>query len=144
MWSSRSTYLLPHPSPRQPGEEKQEVSEQLTLRKVPSVYVSPGGRHSDLVSVFHFSIFVFNLLIFTSTFWKNGKVKNKKEITMGTPWASVVYITCLNIFFYSFLLFCSEILLTTAYLISRLVCCINFHGCLHFGSYFWKHLRHFC
>ena len=47
-------------------------------------------------------------------------------------------------FFYSFLLFCSEILLTTVYQTSRLVCCIKFHGYLHFGSYFWKHLRHFC
>ena len=85
--------------------EKQEVSDQLPLRKVPSVYASPRGQHSDLVSIFHFSIFVFNFLIFTSPFWKNGKVKNKKEITMGRPWASVVYITCLKIFFIAFCCF---------------------------------------
>ena len=47
-------------------------------------------------------------------------------------------------FLNSFLLFCSEILLITVYKTSRLVCCINCHGYLHFGSYFWKHLRHFC
>ena len=42
--------------------EKQEVSDQLPLRKVPSVvYASPGGRHSDFVFIFLFSIFVFNL-----------------------------------------------------------------------------------
>ena len=45
-----------------------------------------------------------------------------------------VCITCFKMFFWSFLLFCSEILLS----------CINFHGYLLFGSYFWKHLRHFC
>ena len=49
--------------------EKQEVSEQLPLRKVPSVYASPGG----------------DIVIFTSPFWKNGKVKNKNEITMWPP-----------------------------------------------------------
>ena len=62
--------------------EKQKVSDQLPLRKVPSVYASPRGRQSGFVFSFHFSIFVFNILIFTSPFWKNGKVKNKKEITM--------------------------------------------------------------
>ena len=51
--------------------EKQEVSDQLPLRKVSSVvYASPGeggeGRHSDFVFIFHFFIFVFNFLIFTS------------------------------------------------------------------------------
>ena len=57
-----------------------------------------------------------------------------------------VYSTCFKMFFFlnSFLLFCSEILLITVYKTSRLVCCINFHGYLHIGSYFWKHLRHFC
>ena len=65
--------------------EKQEVSDQLPLRKVPSDYASPGGRHNDFVFIFHFPIFVFNFLIFTSPFWKNGKVKNKKEITMCPP-----------------------------------------------------------
>ena len=32
--------------------EKQEVSDQLPPRKIPSVYASAGGRHSD----FHFAI----------------------------------------------------------------------------------------
>ena len=74
--------------------EKQKVSDQLPLRKVPSLYASPGvgGRYSDFVFSFHFSIFVFDFLIFTSPFWKNGIVKNRKEITMWAPWASVVYI----------------------------------------------------
>ena len=64
--------------------EKQEVSDQLPLRKVPSVYASPGGRHSDFVFIFHLSFFVFNFPIFTSPSWKNEKVKKKKknEITM--------------------------------------------------------------
>ena len=34
--------------------EKQEVSDQLPLRKVPSVYARPGGRHSDFVLFFTF------------------------------------------------------------------------------------------
>ena len=34
---------------------------------------------------------------------------------MWPPWASEVYITYLKMFFYYFLLFCSEILLITAY-----------------------------
>ena len=56
--------------------EKREVSDQLPLRKVPSVvYVSSGeggggaagcGRHTDFVFIFNFPIFVFNFLIFTS------------------------------------------------------------------------------
>ena len=47
----------------------------------------PGGRHSDFV-------FIFNFSIFTSPFWKNGKVKNKRKITMWPPGLrSVVYIT---------------------------------------------------
>ena len=41
--------------------EKREVSDQLPLRKVPSVYASPGGggggRQSGFVFSFHFSIF---------------------------------------------------------------------------------------
>ena len=86
--------------------EKQEVSDQIPLRKVPPVvYVSPGGRHSDFVFSHHFSIFVFNFLIFTSPFWKNGKVKNKNEITLWPPWASPVYITYLKIFFTAFCYF---------------------------------------
>ena len=82
--------------------EKQEVLDQLPLQKVPSVYASPGGRHSGFVFSFNFSIFVFNFLIFTSPFWKNGKVKNKNEITIWCPWASAVYIICLKIFFIAF------------------------------------------
>ena len=31
-------------------------------------YGSPGGAHSDFVFIFHFSVFVFNVLIFTSPF----------------------------------------------------------------------------
>ena len=65
--------------------EKQEVSDQLPLRKVPSGYASPGGRHGDFVFIFHVCIFVFNFLIFTSPSRKNGKVKNKKEITIWPP-----------------------------------------------------------
>ena len=38
--------------------EKQEVSDQLPLRKVPSVYASPGG---DIVISFLFLIFRFSL-----------------------------------------------------------------------------------
>ena len=38
-----------------------------------------GGGHSGFVFSFHFSIFVLNFLIFTSPFWKNGKVKNKRH-----------------------------------------------------------------
>ena len=34
--------------------EKQERSDQLPLRKVPSVYARPGGRHSDFVLFFTF------------------------------------------------------------------------------------------
>ena len=79
------------------GEKQEVLLDQLPLRQFPSVYLSPGGRHSAFVFIFHFSVFVFNFLIFTSPFWKNGKVKNKNE--MCPPWASVVYITCLKIFF---------------------------------------------
>ena len=83
--------------------EKQELSDQLPLRKVPSVvYVSPeGGGRGVITFPFLFS----NFLIFTSPFWKNGKVKNKNEITMWPPCASVVYITCLKIFFIAFCYF---------------------------------------
>ena len=38
-----------------------------------------------------------DIVIFTSPFWKNGKVKNKNEITLWPPWASVVCVTCLKI-----------------------------------------------
>ena len=58
-----------------------------------------GGDIMISFFIFHFPIFVFHFLIFTSPFWKNGNVKNKNEITMWPPWASVVYITYLKIFF---------------------------------------------
>ena len=68
-------------------EEKHEVSDQLPLRKVPSVYASPGeggggGGGGNIMISFLFFIFVFNFSIFTSPSWKNGKVKNKNEITI--------------------------------------------------------------
>ena len=65
--------------------EKQEVSDQLPLWKVPSVYASPGGRHSDFVFIFHFPIFI---LTFVFSLRHLGKVKNKNEIIMWPPWAS--------------------------------------------------------
>ena len=74
--------------------------------------------------------------------------REKQEVSDQVPLRKFpsVYSTCFKMFFFfnSFLLFCSDILLITVYKTSRLVCCINFHGYLHFGSYFWKHLRHFC
>ena len=64
-----------------------------------------GGDIMISFFIFHFPIFVFPFLIFTSPFWKNGNVKNKNEITMWPPWASVVYITYLKIFFIAFCYF---------------------------------------
>ena len=114
---------------------KQEVSDQLPLRKVPSVvYVSPGGggglRHSDFFFIFHFSIFVFNFLIFTSQ-WKSEKWK-RNHFVPPLGFRSLHHL--FEDLFYSFLLFCSEILLITVYKTSRLVSCINFHGCLILGA----------
>ena len=102
-----------------------------------------GGGGCDIVISFLFFTFPFLFL----TFWfsiRNGKVKNENEITLCPPLGFRSLHHLLEDLFYSFLLFCSEILLITVYKTSRLVSCINFHGCLHFGSYFWKHLRHFC
>ena len=70
--------------------------------------------------------------------------KNQINFICGSFHQSTAPVLRCFFFLNSFLLFCSEILLITVYKTSRLVCCINFHGYLHFGSYFWKHLRHFC
>ena len=43
--------------------EKQEVSDQLPLRKVPSVYASPGGGGGDIV--ISFLVFTFPFLFLT-------------------------------------------------------------------------------
>ena len=60
-----------------------------------------GGGRGVITFPFLFS----NFLIFTSPFWKNGKVKNKNEITLWPPWASAVYITKLKIIFTAFCYF---------------------------------------
>ena len=52
--------------------EKQEVSDQLPLRKVPSVYASPGG---DIVISFLFLIFRFSLRHFGKI--EKWKIKGK-------------------------------------------------------------------
>ena len=57
--------------------EKQEVSDQLPLRKVPSVvYASPGGRHNDFLFYFSLSHFCFSLFDFHFAIlekWKREK-----------------------------------------------------------------------
>ena len=129
--------------------EKQEVSDQLPLGNVPSVvYVSPRGRGGggDIVISFLAIMFPFLFLNFDFHFailekWKSEEWK-RNHFVPPLSFRSLHHL--IKDLFYSFLLFYSEILLMTVYWTSRLVCCINFHGCLHFGSYFWEHLRHFC